>query len=324
MKDIKRIGLLTSGGDAPGMNCAIRAVVRTASANDIEVIGIRRGYQGMINGDMRTLTSHDVGGLTDRGGTMLYTSRCPEFMTQEGREQALKNCRYYGIDAVVVIGGDGSFKGAQELSKMGMPVIGIPGTIDNDIGCTTYTIGFDTACNTAIEFIDMLRDTMKSHERCSVVEVMGRDAGHIALNVGVACGATAILIPERETDFNEDVVERIRIGRLKGRTYFNIIVAEGVGDVNEIGDRIAKETGMDTRVTVLGHVQRGGKPNARDRVIATSMGYHAVKALSEGRINRIISYDGNNCLDIDIDEALKMTKSIDDSIHSMLDAVIMG
>ena len=324
MEKIRRIGLLTSGGDAPGMNCAIRSVVRTASSLGIETVGIQRGYQGMITGDMYIMTNSDVGGLTNRGGTMLYTARCDEFMHEEGVIKAINNCRFKGIEAVVVIGGDGSFKGARELSRLGMPVIGIPGTIDNDIACTKYTIGFDTACNTAIEFIDKLRDTMKSHERCSVVEVMGRNAGHIALTVGVACGATAILVPEKEPDIENDVIERIRTGRLMGRTHFTIIVAEGVGKTKEIASRISDETGMETRLTVLGHVQRGGAPLARDRVIATSMGYHAVKCIAGGIFNRIVCFDGNECTDMDINDAREMKKGIDENVYSMLDAVIMG
>ena len=324
MEKIRRIGLLTSGGDAPGMNSAIRAVVRTAGSLGMETIGIRRGYQGMISNDMIIMSSSDVNGLSDRGGTILYTARSNEFMTEEGRQRAVDNCKYKGIEAVIAIGGDGTFRGALEMSKKGMPVIGIPATIDNDIACTEYTIGFDTACNTAIEFIDRLRDTMKSHERCSVVEVMGRDAGHIALNVGVASGATAILVPEKNIDFEKDVIERIRISKLKGRTHFTIIVAEGAGKAEEIGNRIAEATGIETRATVLGHVQRGGKPLARDRIIATRMGYHAVQCLDEGRFNRIVCFDGNNCTDIDIEEALKMHKGLDENIYSMLDAVIMG
>ncbi len=324
MEKIKRIGILTSGGDAPGMNCAIRAAVRTASSLGIEVVGIRRGYQGMITDDMYLMTKHDVNGLTDRGGTMLYTARSSEFMTDEGISRAIANCRYKGIEAVVTIGGDGTFRGALAMSKLGMPAVGIPATIDNDIACTEYTIGFDTACNTAIDIIDKLRDTMKSHERCSVVEVMGRDAGHIALNVGIASGATSILVPEKEIDFEKDVIDRIRTGKLIGRTHFTIIVAEGAGKAEQVAKRISEATGIETRATVLGHVQRGGKPLSRDRVIATSMGYHAVKCISDGILNRIICYDGNKCIDIDIETALSMHKGLDENSYAMLDAVIMG
>lgn len=324
MKKIRRIGILTSGGDAPGMNCAIRAVVRTASSMGIETVGIRRGYQGMLTGDMSIMHFADVSGITDKGGTMLYTARCEEFLTEEGRKRAIDNCRYKGIEAIIALGGDGTFRGALDMSKMGMPVIGVPCTIDNDIPCTSYTIGFDTACNTAIELIDKLRDTMQSHERCSVVEVMGRNAGNIAINVGVASGAFAILIPERETNIEEEVIERIKDGRLMGRTHFTIIVAEGVKTAQEVGKRIKEETGIDTRVTVLGHVQRGGSPLARDRIIATNMGYHAVKCIADGKFNRVICYDGMKCSDMDIEEALSIERPFDESYYDMVNAIIMG
>ena len=321
---VERIGVLTSGGDAPGMNAAIRAVVRTAISFGIECVGIRRGFQGLIAGEMFPMDSKSVNGLTERGGTILYTALSAEFKTEEGQKRAADNCRYMGINGLVTIGGDGTFRGAGELSKHGVSVVGIPATIDNDIACTHYTIGYDTACNTAIESIDKLRDTMKSHERCSVIEVMGRHAGHLALYVGIAAGATSILIPEKEIDFKRDIVEKIRSARLRGRTHFTIIVAEGAGSASEIAERIKFETGIDTRVTVLGHVQRGGQPLVRDRVIATRMGYYAVQILAEGKTNRIVTYSNDQCGDVDIDEGLAMKKGIDEATYSILDAVMGG
>lgn len=321
---VKRIGVLTSGGDAPGMNAAIRAVVRTAISFGIECVGIRRGYAGLIAGDMFPMTAKDVNGLTERGGTILYTARSKEFMTEDGQKRAADNCRYMGIGGLVTIGGDGTFRGARELSKYGVSVVGIPATIDNDIACTTYTIGYDTACNTAIESIDKLRDTMKSHERCSVIEVMGRNAGHLALYVGIAAGATSVLIPEKEINFEKDVVDKIRQARLRGRTHFTIIVAEGAGAANDVAERVKAETGIDTRVTVLGHVQRGGRPLVRDRVIATRMGYHAVEVLAEGKTNRIVAYLNDKCVDVDVDEGLEMHKGIEEDVYSILDAIMAG
>ena len=281
-KKIRRIGVLTSGGDAPGMNAAVRAVVRTAVDNGIECVGIRRGWQGLIGSDFVRMDGNSVNHILTRGGTILYTARSDDFMTPEGRERAVSTCHMLGLNAIVAIGGDGTFRGALELSRLGIPVVGIPATIDNDLGCSNYTIGFDSACNTAIDCIDKLRDTMQSHERCSVVEVMGRNAGFLALYVGIAAGATAVLVPERELDFQRDVIERIQNARLAGSTHFMIVVAEGVASALEIGRRIKEELGMDPRVTVLGHIQRGGSPTARDREMASRMGYTAVKAFSEG------------------------------------------
>lgn len=321
---VHRIGVLTSGGDAPGMNAAIRAVVRTANYYGIECIGIYRGYSGLITGYMRPLTNSDVAGITDNGGTILYTARCPEFMTEEGVKRGADNCRFRGIDGIVTIGGDGTFAGALELSKHGVSVIGVPATIDNDIACTGYTIGFDTACNTAIECIDKLRDTMRSHDRCSVVEVMGHRAGHLALTVGVASGATSILVPEKEPDLLRDVVSPIREGLIRGRTNFTIVVAEGAGSAQEVAEVVHKETGIEARVTVLGHVQRGGSPLVRDRVIATRMGYSAVKLLAEGATNRVVCYDGVRYSDKDIDEALAMHKGLDENLYTILDALTSG
>ena len=309
-KQIRRIGVLTSGGDAPGMNALIRSVVRSASANDISVLGIRRGYSGLINGDIIEMGARSVDGIIRKGGTMLYTARCKEMMTEEGLQKAADTCKYLGIDGLICCGGDGTFRGAQALSRKGVPCIGVPGTIDNDIVCTDYTIGFDTACNTAIECIDKLRDTMQSHERCSVVEVMGRRAGHLALQVGCAVGATAICLPERQLDFDVDIVEKMRIGRIQGRNHHILIVAEGYGSAQEVADQIHEATGIDTRVTILGHIQRGGSPSAMDRVMATRMGYAAVRALMEGKTNRVIVSDANLVTDIDIEEGLAKHKDL--------------
>lgn len=309
-KQIRRIGVLTSGGDAPGMNALIRSVVRSASANDISVLGIRRGYSGLINGDIIEMGARSVDGIIRKGGTMLYTARCKEMLTEEGLQKAADTCRYLGIDGLICCGGDGTFRGAQALSRKGVPCIGVPGTIDNDIGCSDYTIGFDTACNTAIECIDKLRDTMQSHERCSVVEVMGRRAGHLALQVGCAVGATAICLPERQLDFDTEIVERMRIGRIKGRNHHIIIVAEGYGSAQEVAEQIHEATGIDTRVTILGHIQRGGSPSAMDRVMATRMGYAAVRALMEGKTNRVVVSDNNIVTDIDIEEGLAQSKDL--------------
>lgn len=305
MSDIKRIAILTSGGDAPGMNSAIRAVVRTAVSEKISCLGIRRGYVGLINGDVHELDARSVDGINLKGGTMLYTARCPEFKTEEGLKRAANTCKYLGIDGLVVIGGDGTFRGARDLSQCGVATVGIPATIDNDIVCTNYTIGFDTACNTAIDAIDKLRDTMQSHERCSVVEVMGRNSGALAMYVGIACGATATLIPEEETNF-EALYEKMRMARIHGRNHHIIIVAEGVGTADEIAKDIREHTGVETRVTVLGHVQRGGRPTARDRVAATRMGVKAVDTLIEGRTNRVICFQNNEIVDMDIMEGLNM------------------
>ena len=318
---IKRIGVLTSGGDSPGMNAAVRAVVRTAVANGLQCIGIRRGWQGLINSDFVQLDSASVGHIISRGGTMLYTARSKEFMTEEGRQKAVSTCKMLGLDGIVAIGGDGTFRGALQLSRLGIPVVGIPATIDNDIGCTNYTIGFDTACNTAIDCIDKLRDTMQSHERCSVVEVMGRNAGFLALYVGIAVGATAVLVPERELDFQKDVVERIRNARLAGSTHFMIVVAEGAGSAVEIGKRIHEAIGIEPRVTVLGHIQRGGAPNARDRETATRMGYFAVKSLIEGRGNCVIGTHEGEMVEIPIEEALEMKRHLQMDRYQVLETV---
>jgi len=320
-KKIKRIGVLTSGGDSPGMNAVVRAVARTAMYYGIECVGIRRGYQGLINSDFVMLTADMVRHILGRGGTILYTARCDEFLTEKGREKAVGTCKMLGLDGIVAVGGDGTFRGALELSRLGVPVMGIPATIDNDIGCSNYTIGFDSACNTAIECIDKLRDTMQSHERCSVVEVMGRHAGFLALYVGIAVGATSVLIPEHELDFERDVVERIQNARLAGATHFMIVVAEGVGSAFEIAVKIRETIGIDPRVTVLGHIQRGGAPTGRDRETATRMGYYAVRAFAEGRSGSVIGTREGGIVEIPIEEALAMKKHLQMDRYEILEAI---
>ena len=307
---VKRIGVLTSGGDAPGMNACVRAVVRTCVYHGIEVYGIRRGWNGLINGDVVKMDEKSVSRTINRGGTILYTARSQEFMTEEGQKRAVSTCKFLGLDSIIAIGGDGTFRGALALSKYGINVIGIPGTIDNDISCTNYCIGFDTAANTAIECIYKLRDTMQSHERCSVVEVMGRNAGYLAMYVGLAVGATAVLVPEKPIDFEQDVIEKIRNARLHGFTHYMIVVAEGAGHATDIAKRIKDAIDLDPRVTVLGHIQRGGSPSGRDRVNATKMGYLAVDLLLRGKTNRIVCTKAGSFTDVDIDEGLAMHKSI--------------
>lgn len=326
-KQVKRIGILTSGGDAPGMNAAVRAVVRSAIGEGIDCIGIRRGWNGLINSDFIHMDASSVSHIINKGGTMLYTARSEEFMTEAGRAKALATCKLLGLDGIVAIGGDGTFRGALALSRQAaaeghtLQVVGIPATIDNDIGCSHYTIGFDTACNTAIECIDKLRDTMQSHERCSVVEVMGRHAGYLALYVGISVGATAVLIPERETDFDRDIVEKIRRARLSGTTHYMIVVAEGAGSAVEIGKRIHQEIGIDPRVTVLGHIQRGGSPSARDRETASRMGYEAVQALAQGRGNCVIATQDGRIVDLEMEQALQMKKEFDMERYQVLEAL---
>lgn len=307
---IKRIGVLTSGGDAPGMNAAVRAVVRTCLYHGVEVYGIRRGWNGLIHGDIIKMDASSVSRMINRGGTILYTARSIEFTTEEGQLRAVSTCRFLGLDGVIAIGGDGTFRGARALSKHGINVICIPGTIDNDICCTNYCIGFDTAANTAIECIDKLRDTMQSHERCSVVEVMGRNAGFLAMYVGLAVGATAVLVPEKKIDFEKDVIEKLRQARLHGFTHYMIVVAEGAGNANDIAQQIRDAVDLDPRVTVLGHIQRGGSPTGRDRVNATKMGYMAVELLLAGKNNRIVCTNAGVYTDVDIDEGLAMQKNI--------------
>ena len=318
---IKRIGVLTSGGDAPGMNPCVRSVVRTAIYHGIECYGIRRGWHGLINGDILKLDEKNIGHIINRGGTILYTARSKEFMTEEGQRKAVSTCKFLGLDGIVAIGGDGTFRGAQALSRYGINVIGIPATIDNDINCTNYCIGFDTAANTAIECIDKLRDTMQSHERCSVVEVMGRNAGFLAMYVGLAVGATAVLVPEKPVDFDKDVIEKIRQARFNGFTHYMIVVAEGAGSAADIAKRIKDSIDLDPRVTVLGHIQRGGSPTGRDRVNATKMGFLAVELLMEGKTNRIICTSEGSYRDIDIEEGLAMQKGIQNMEVEVLSAM---
>lgn len=307
---IKRIGVLTSGGDAPGMNPCVRSVVRTAIFHGIECYGIRRGYNGLISGDILKLDEKNIGHIINRGGTILYTARSKEFMTEEGQRKAVSTCKFLGLDGIVAIGGDGTFRGAQALSRHGINVVCIPATIDNDISCTNYSIGFDTAANTAIECIDKLRDTMQSHERCSVVEVMGRNAGFLAMYVGLAVGATAVLVPEKPVDFEKDVIEKIRQARFNGFTHYMIVVAEGAGSAADIAKQIKDAIDLDPRVTVLGHIQRGGSPTGRDRVNATKMGFLAVELLLQGKTNRIICTNEGSFRDINIEEGLSMKKGI--------------
>lgn len=310
------IGVLTSGGDAPGMNAAVRAVVRTAIALGMKVKGIRRGYNGLIEGDIIDLDVRSVSDIIHRGGTVLYTARSPRFKTEEGMKEAIDNCKKHGIEGIVVIGGDGSYRGARDLSLCGIPCVGVPGTIDNDISSTEYTIGFDTAMNTAMEMVDKIRDTAQSHDRCSVVEVMGRRAGYLALQAGIAVGATAVLVPEVEFKI-EDVVEKIKATQKTGKKHFIIVVAEGVGGVEEIAKKIEEETGVESRATVLGHVQRGGNPTVRDRVMATEMGYAAVKLLKDGIGNRVIGWKKGEIVNYDIYEALNMKKPFDDEMYEI-------
>ncbi len=320
-KEIKTIGVLTSGGDAPGMNAAIRSVVRSALKREIECVGIRRGWNGLITGDIFPMTSSSVSGIINRGGTVLYTARSDEFRTEAGLKKAANTCKLLGLDGIVAIGGDGTFRGAQELSKFGISVVGIPGTIDNDIVCTDYTIGFDTASNTAVGCIDRIRDTMQSHERCSVVEVMGRHAGYLALYVGLSVGATAVLVPEETYDFNAHVAEKIRRARLNGKTNFMIVVAEGAASALDVGHEIQGQLGLDPRVTILGHIQRGGAPTAKDRVLATRMGYEAVRLLAEGKTNRVICSKDNRIVDFDIDEGLAMKKTLNAEEYEVMEAM---
>ncbi|MDD2418857.1 MAG: 6-phosphofructokinase [Oscillospiraceae bacterium] len=314
---LKRIAVLTSGGDAPGMNAAVRAVARTAISKGVEVFGVYRGYNGLINGDLFPMNLRSVSDIIHRGGTMLFTARCPEFNTEEGIQKAVKVCNENGINGVVVIGGDGSFRGAQDLSRHGVPCIGIPGTIDNDISCCEHTIGFDTAMNTCMGMVDKLRDTAQSHDRCSVVEVMGRNAGYLALNVGIAVGATTIIVPEVPFDFERDIITRMKTTSKTGKKHFIVVVAEGVGGVVELAEKIQKATGIESRATILGHVQRGGSPSVRDRVLSSEMGYHAVELLRAGKSNRVVAIQNDSILDYDIEVALRMKKPFDFELYNM-------
>ncbi len=317
---MKKIGVLTSGGDAPGMNAAIRAVVRTAISKNMEVMGIYRGYNGLINGDIKPLNVRSVSDVIQHGGTMLYTARCKEFRFEEGLQKAKKTCIEQGIEGIVVIGGDGSFRGAADLSARGIPCVGIPGTIDNDISMSEYTIGYDTAMNTAMELVDKLRDTSQSHDRCSVVEVMGRHAGFIAVNTGIACGATCIVVPEVPWTI-EAVCDKIKQTRETGKHHFIVVVSEGVGNSAEIAKQIEMHTGVESRATILGHVQRGGSPTIRDRVAASQLGYYAVQLLADGKGNRVVGIQDNKIVDYDIQEALSMKKSFENELYRISDEI---
>ena len=320
-KEVKTIGVLTSGGDAPGMNAAVRAVVRTALGHGMRVIGIQRGFNGLLNGETYEMNLRSVSEIIHRGGTVLYTARCLEFKTEEGQKKGAEMCQKLGIDAMVVIGGDGSFRGAKALANLGIPCIGIPGTIDNDIACSEYTIGYDTAMNTAVEMVDKLRDTTQSHDRCSVVEVMGRNAGYIALNVGIATGAIATLIPERPYDLERDILDRMQFTQKTGKKHFIVIVAEGAGHAQDLANEIQARTGIDSRATVLGHVQRGGSPTLRDRVTASRMGYQAVILLEKGIFNRVVAVSADKIVDYDINVALSMHKSIDTTLLDVAETI---
>ena len=324
---VKTIGILTSGGDAPGMNAAVRAVARTAFKRGIDVYGINCGYNGLIEGDVFKMDMRSVSNILQNGGTILRTARSPKFKTQEGIDTAVETCKKYNIDGIVVIGGDGSYRGAKDLSLNGIPCVGIPGTIDNDIASTDETIGFDTAMNTAMVMIDRLRDTSQSHNRCSVVEVMGRRCGDIALRTGIAVGATAILIPEIPFDFKTHVIEKIKLGMSYGKKHFIIVVAEGVantngvGDVNDIAIRIEEATGVESRATILGHVQRGGSPTLRDRTLASTMGNYAMDLLAQGIGNRVVSIRNNVIVDDDIVEALNMQNNVDKHLFDVANEI---
>lgn len=309
-KEVKTIGVLTSGGDAPGMNAAIRAVVRTAIHKGVKVKGIMRGYAGLLQEEIIDMDSASVSNIIQRGGTILYTARCQEFTTAEGQEKGAEICRKHGIDGLVVIGGDGSFRGAGKLAALGINTIGVPGTIDLDIACTEYTIGFDTAINTAMQATDKVIDTSASHERCSIIEVMGRNAGYIALWCGIANGAEAILLPERYDGDEQALINKVVACRKKGKKHCVIINAEGIGHSASMARRIEAATGIETRATILGHMQRGGSPTCKDRMYASIMGSKAADLLLEGKSNRLVAYKHGEFVDFDIQEALQMTKDI--------------
>ncbi len=313
-RKIRTIGVLTSGGDAPGMNAAIRAVVRTGSYYGLKVVGIKRGYNGLINGEMEEMSPRSVSETLQRGGTCLMTARCLEFREPAGVARAVNIAKVFGLDGLVVIGGDGSFRGARDLSNSGLPTVAMPGTIDNDISCSEYTVGYDTCLNTVKDAVDKIRDTASSHERCSVIEVMGRAAGYIALEAGIACGAEIILIPEKEFDFDDDILRPIFEAKSRGKKHAIIIVAEGIGGTLEMAKEIEAKTGIETRATILGHVQRGGTPTVRDRVIASQMGAKCVDLLLEGKMNRIVCMRDGRITDVDINEGLEMTKTIPEDL----------
>ena len=311
---IKKIGVLTSGGDAPGMNAAVRAVTRAAIRKRMQVYVLRSGFIARIYGDVVDMSELSVSDIIQRGGTMLYTARCPEFRTEEGVEKARAKCEELGLEGIVVIGGDGSFRGAADLSAKGILCVGLPGTIDNDISCTEYTIGYDTAMNTVVEMVDKLRDTTQSHDRCSVVEVMGRGAGYIALNAGIACGATYVITSEIPYDLDK-VAKKMLESRKTGKQHFIIVVSEGVGHSDEIARTLQDKTGIEARTTILGHVQRGGAPTVRDRVVASQMAYYAVELLSQGIGNRVVGMQNSKIVDFDIQEALSMKKPFEEELY---------
>lgn len=319
---IKKIGVLTSGGDAPGMNAAVRAVVRSALSKGMEVYGIHRGYVGLISGEIEKMNARSVSDIIHRGGTMLCTARCPEFRTEEGLDRAKAKCEELGLEGIVVIGGDGSFRGAADLSARGILCVGLPGTIDNDIACTDYTIGYDTAMNTAMELVDKLRDTSQSHDRCTVVEVMGRNAGFIAVNTGAACGAIAVITKEVPYDLDE-IAKKMLEAKKNGKENFVVVVAEGIGHADEIAKVLQEKTNIEARATVLGHVQRGGSPTLRDRVVATEMGYYAVELLEQGIGNRVVGMRDNKIVDFDIQEALAMKKPYDERFHHIVEELAL-
>ncbi len=317
---IKTIGVLTSGGDAPGMNAAVRAVVRTALKKGMTVYGIKRGYCGLIEDDIIPMDELSVAGIINKGGTMLYTARSSEFRTEQGVLKAVETCKKHGLEGIVVIGGDGSFRGAADLSAHGIPCVGLPGTIDNDIACTEYTIGYDTAMNTAMELMDKLSDTSQSHYRCSVVEVMGRGAGFIAVNTGVASGALEIITKEMPYDMDA-IAKKMLEFKARGKQNFIIVVAESIGHSDEFAKLIQEKTGIEARATILGHVQRGGSPTVRDRVVATEMGYYAVELLEQGIGNRVVGMQANKIVDFDIQEALAMKKPYDERLHHIAEDI---
>ncbi len=313
---MKTIAVLTSGGDAPGMNACIRAVVRTACENGMSIYGVNRGYNGLMEDDMFEMDIRSVSDIIDRGGTILRSARSLNFKTEEGMQAAIDTCQKRGIEGIVVIGGDGSFRGARDLSLRGIPCVGVPGTIDNDIACTDYTIGFDTCLNTIMEAIDRIRDTSESHDRCTVVEVMGRSAGYLALEGGIAVGATYIIVPEKPYDLT-DVISRMKKTLKTDKRHFVIVVAEGIGGVANLAKRIEEETGVECRSSILGHIQRGGSPTVRDRVMASVMGNKAVKLLMEGIGNRVVAVKNDSIVDYDIFEALQMKKSLNDEYYQI-------
>ena len=319
----KKIGVLASGGDGPGMNAAIRAVVRAGLSYGMQVFGIRRGYKGLIAGDAVPMDFHSVSGIVHKGGTILYTARSKEFITEEGVLKSRDNCKRLGLDGLIVVGGDGSLRGAMELSETGIPCVLVPGTIDNDVPCSEYSIGFDTAVNTAMQMIDKIRDTTEAFERCSVVEVMGRHCGNIALQVGIAVGASAILVPEVSFDLRKDVIEKIKTLKKKGKEHFMIIAAEGAGNSEEMAQQISTGTGLSTRVTVLGHVQRGGSPTARDRVIATEMATKAVDILYEEIGSKVIAMNNGRVVAYDILEGLDRKKDFDFDLYQTVSRISM-